>query len=277
MLRVRGVAGAFIRPRCGYKVGQCALFSEGAPEGGDKRVLILEKALSHVHEHGWSERALAQAAVDIGLPPLSHKIVERGPAEIVELFLRKKRDFVNSSLVAGDSTGTDGGARQEAEEIVEGEVVDESHKVNDEGVKEKDMLFKAIEGHMEYIMPYASSWPSALALMLGPEQVLHSTQLAADLADDLVEYAGLHPTRSDWYTDRAILFSIYSSTQLFLLTDKSEGYVETRRFLESALDRYYEVKESGVDPSALASAGFTAMQSVLGTALSSQGPPWSRK
>ena len=56
----------------------------------DKREQILEKALCHVHELGWSEKALAQASVDIGLPPLSHTIVERGPAEIVELFMRKK-------------------------------------------------------------------------------------------------------------------------------------------------------------------------------------------
>lgn len=276
MLGVKGIARLFSRRSIVCRTATYAFSSEGMPEGGDKRALILEKALSHVHEHGWSERALARASVDIGLPPLSHKIVERGPAEIVELFLRKKRDHVNSFLAGGAVASAGDGS----EEVVEGEVVDEASKVHDGGVKEKDMLYKAIEGHMEYIMPYTSSWPSALALMLGPEQVLHSTKLAGDLADDLVDYAGLQPTRSDWYTDRAILFSIYSSTQLFLLTDKSEGFSETKRFLETSIDRYYEVKESGVDPSALISAGFMAAQSMLGNAMSqaSQGSaPWQQK
>lgn len=235
----------------------------GSPEVG-KRELILEKALCHVHELGWSEKALAQASVDVGLPPLSHKVVERGPAEIVELFLRKKRDHVNSALSSAKSPA----GIAVAEEEVEAEVVAGDSSTYDEGVKEKDMLYKAIEGHMEYIMPYASSWPSALALLLGPEQVLHTTQLVADLADDLVDYAGLQPTRSDWYTDRAILFSIYSSTQLYLLADKSEDYIDTKKFLESSVDRYYEMREKGMDPATLMSVGIVTAQSFLGKAMS---------
>ena len=219
------------------------------------REKLLEAALGHVHELGWSEKALAQAAVDVGLPPLSHRLIERGPAEIVELFMHKKREHVNKMLAADSECEAPEG-EAEAEGEAEGEA--EAKAADGQGGK----LYLAIEGHMEYITPHISSWPSALALMMSPEQVPHSTKLAAALADDLVQYAGLSPTRSDWYTDRAMLLSLYTSTQLFLLSDQSEDKVETKRFLEQAINKYSAIKNN-TNASTLMQAGVFGLQSVM--------------
>ena len=221
--------------------------------------MVLEAALGHVAEHGWSEKALAQAAIDVGLPPLGHRIIERGAAEIVELFMHKKREHVNNLLAAESESEAKG------EEL--GEVEPEAESASESIEKGEDMLYRAIEGHMEFIMPHLSTWPSALALMMSPEQVPHSAKLAAALADDLVQYAGLSPTRSDWYTDRAMLLSLYTSTQLFLLSDQSEDKQDTKRFLREAISKYSEVKNND-SASTLMRAGVFGLQSAVTSVLS---------
>ena len=139
-----------------------------------------------------------------------------------------------------------------------------------DGVDEK--LYRAIEGHMEYIMPHLSRWPSALALMMSPEQVPYSAKLAATLAEDLVQYAGLNPTRTDWYTDRAMLLSLYTSTQLYLLSDQSEHKQDTKRFLREAIRKYSDIKNN-VNASTLMQAGVFGLRSVVTSAMAHVATP----
>ena len=43
-------------------------------------------------------------------------------------------------------------------------------------------------------------------------------------------------TKMDWYYKRYKLVSIITATELFMLTDKSQGFSETYGFLQRALD-----------------------------------------
>lgn len=76
----------------------------------------------------------------------------------------------------------------------------------------------------------------ALAIMAQPSYVPASLKELAQLSDDVWFLAGDVSVDPSWYTKRASLSAIYASTELFMTTDRSEGFRETRRFLRRRLE-----------------------------------------
>lgn len=58
----------------------------------------------------------------------------------------------------------------------------------------------------------------------------------AKLADEIWFLAGDQSVDSSWYTKRASLSAIYSSTELYMTQDKSSDFVETEQFLDNRLE-----------------------------------------
>ncbi len=58
---------------------------------------------------------------------------------------------------------------------------------------------------------------------------LHELSL---LSDEIWYLSGDTSVDSSWYTKRASLSAIYASTELFMTTDKSPNYNDTREFLD---------------------------------------------
>ena len=203
---------------------------EDASGSESMRQQIVEKALGYVPTMGWTEAALAQAATDFGLPPLNHRIVSRGPVEMVDLFLAKKRIHVKEFMVA-------------ASLAQEGEVEDEGIQDGDEADNSNDdMVYKAIEAHLDFIAPYVPSWPSAISLMIHPDELPRLLELSSEVAGDLCEYADIKAARTDWYTERALLLSVFASTELYMLTDQSDGFKDTKDFLKRSLVKRSELR-----------------------------------
>lgn len=254
-------------PRCSVRL--CSATAASNSFDGDLRSQIVAHALSLVTVHGWTEKCLAQATMDMGLPALSYRVVERGPVEIVEHFLREKRKFVNEAMDEYLSTANISEHFRDSEEPVK---EDDSSKTGDEKIAEESkdfspdaILQRAIELHIDYLAPHNASWPSAMALLVNPQQIPYSTELALDVAGDLVEYSGLKPMRSDWYTERALLMAVYSSTELFMLSDTSEDFKETRRFLAASLKKRKSLKDA--DLQAMMSSSGQLMQSIVQMAM----------
>ena len=57
----------------------------------------------------------------------------------------------------------------------------------------------------------------------------------ARLSDEIWFLAGDTSVDTSWYTKRATLSAIYSSTEIFMTGDTSAGFVETERFLDRRL------------------------------------------
>jgi hypothetical protein len=64
-----------------------------------------------------------------------------------------------------------------------------------------------------------------------PGNVLEALRLRAVLVDELCHGAGLASADMSWYGDRAMLGAVYSSAELFLLTDGSPELADTWQFL----------------------------------------------
>jgi hypothetical protein len=84
---------------------------------------------------------------------------------------------------------------------------------------------------LELTLPFVSSWPQALSVQAQPGNVLEALRLRAVLVDELCHGAGLASADMSWYGDRAMLGAVYSSAELFLLTDGSPELADTWQFL----------------------------------------------
>lgn len=174
----------------------------------DIRLKILECSLQHVNRLGWHDDAITQAIADLHLPPMSQGILERGPVDLLEYFLTQKRIQVRKVMSSNQSQTSD----------------TQSSSIP----TSTDPLYKAISSHLDIIKPYIHTWPSAMALLADPRHIDITVTLAYDVVNDLCEFSGIESSRFDWYSERALLLMVYSSTELYMLTDKSENLDETK-------------------------------------------------
>lgn len=71
--------------------------------------------------------------------------------------------------------------------------------------------------------------------MAQPSFVPESLRELAKLCDEIWFLVGDTSVDPSWYTKRASLSAVYASTELFMTTDRSEGFLETRKFLRRRL------------------------------------------
>ena len=96
--------------------------------------------------------------------------------------------------------------------------------------------------------------------MAQPSHVPASVKELAALSDEIWFLAGDTAVDSSWYTKRATLSMVYSSSELFMTNDHSPDFVETGKFLDRRLE---EVKTVGGTLGSIGQwVGFTASAGV---------------
>jgi ubiquinone biosynthesis protein COQ9 len=68
--------------------------------------------------------------------------------------------------------------------------------------------------------------------MAQPSNIPTSIFELSSLADEIWFLAGDTSVDTSWYTKRASLSAIYAATEIFMTTDKSSHYNDTREFLD---------------------------------------------
>lgn len=96
--------------------------------------------------------------------------------------------------------------------------------------------------------------------MAQPSYVPQSLKELALLADEILYLAGDVSVDPTWYTKRASLSAAYAAAELFMTTDQSPGFRETRAFLRRRLDE--AAQAGGAVRSAGEWLGFTASAAV---------------
>jgi len=92
--------------------------------------------------------------------------------------------------------------------------------------------------------------------MAQPSYVPASLGELARLADDIWFLAGDEAVDTSWYTKRASLSAVYAAAELFMTTDRTPDYRDTRDFLRR---RFGETQELGGYARSLGQwVGFTA-------------------
>lgn len=190
---------------------------------------------------GWTQECIVKAVLDLGLPPLTHRVLGRGPVEVVEFFIDKKRAFARERVAKlraewNNRNYTSADANSSSDNSGETSDAHDSHSfhkttqnIHDQPGPDVDTILQvAIEAHIDYIYPYAHTWASALSTFADPSQASYAVTTALQLADDIVSMSDIQASRGDWYTERLLATMLYSSTELFMLTDTSENLQDTK-------------------------------------------------
>ncbi|KAK4675610.1 Ubiquinone biosynthesis protein coq9, mitochondrial [Podospora pseudoanserina] len=197
--------------------------------------LLTTALTSHIPTHGFTLPSLTLAARDLSLLDISPSFLGPSPvARLIHFHLYTTRTTLpslasqHSDLLSGLS------------------------------VSEKFELLTWLR--LKQNEPIIQHWQQALAVMAQPFQVPVAVRELAMLADEIYYLAGDKSVDPSWYTKRAALSGIYAAAELFMTTDKSEGFQETRRFLRRRLQEAEEL--GGAVRSVGEWVGFTASAGV---------------
>ncbi|KAI0495078.1 hypothetical protein KFK09_025225 [Dendrobium nobile] len=202
----------------------------------DEQARVLRAALSHVPRLGWSDSALISGARDIGVSPSIVGSFPRKEAALVEFFM----DDCLQKLI---------------DRIDSGEVFNE--------LILSDRLVKLIRIRLEMQVPYISKWPQALSIQAQPMNLPTSLKQRTALVDEIWHAAGDKGSDIDWYVKRTVLGGIYSTSEVYMITDDSPEYQSTWNFLEHRIKDAFELQKSVQEAAYLAEAIGTSMGSSI--------------
>lgn len=86
--------------------------------------------------------------------------------------------------------------------------------------------------HRPYILPVDLTYEQALALIAQPSNLPTFIAELSSLSDEIWFLSGDISVDTSWYTKRATLSTIYVATELFMTTDKSTEFADTREFMD---------------------------------------------
>lgn len=169
------------------------------------RDAILDAAITHVPFDGWGREAAIRGAEDVGLDA----------AAAMRAFPDGARDMITWHLRQAD--------RRMAEALTELDLG---------SMKIRDRIATAVRVRLEQNAPHREAIRKAMAFLALPQNAPLAAQALYRTVDEMWFQAG--DTATDWnfYSKRALLAGVYSSTVLFWLNDNSEDFADTWAFLD---------------------------------------------
>ncbi|KAK7265457.1 hypothetical protein RJT34_33077 [Clitoria ternatea] len=196
----------------------------------DQQTRVLQASLPYVMKLGWTEAALIAGARDVGLSPSIVGSFSRKESALVEYFMD---DCLQRLVDKVDS--------------------DESLK----NLTPSDCISKLIRFRLEMQAPYISTWPQALSIQAQPANVPTSFKQRAMVVDEIWHAAGDSASDIHWYAKRTVLGGIYSTTEIYMLTDSSPDFRDTWAFLDTRVKDAFDLRKTIQEARYLAEA-FTA-------------------
>lgn len=164
---------------------------------------------AHAAFDGWTEKALARAAAELGVPADRARLAfPGGAAQMVDGWF----DALDKAMVDAFPP----------ERIA--------------GLKVRERIRDLILFRLEAAAPHREALRRALAVLAMPQNALEAARLAWRSADRIWRLAGDDATDFNHYSKRAILIGVYGSTSLVFLDDESEDFADTRAFLDRRID-----------------------------------------
>jgi ubiquinone biosynthesis protein COQ9 len=169
------------------------------------RDAIMDAAIAHVPFDGWGREAAIRGAEDIGLDA----------AAAMRAFPDGARDMIAWHLRMAD--------RRMAEALAEMDLA---------SMKIRERIATAVRVRLEQNAQHREAIRKAMAFLALPQNAPMAAQALYRTVDEMWFQAG--DTATDWnfYSKRALLAGVYSSTVLFWLNDKSEDFRDTWAFLD---------------------------------------------
>ena len=178
------------------------------PERSAARDAALAAMLPHVADLGWSHAALRLGLVDIGADPLDAEVLfAGGTAEWVEAWI----DLEDRRMAAAMA----------------------EHDLAALGLPGRGRLAVALR--LGGMRPHRAAVRRAVGVLALPGMARTATRALARTVDAIWFAAGDRSADWAWYSKRAILAAIYTSTLLFWLHEDGEDDAATLAFLDRRL------------------------------------------
>ncbi len=197
--------------------------AETTPGGGpqaarDKlarqRRSLLEAALRHVPFDGWTWTAIDAGARDLALAPgEAARLFPGGPLELIRAFSSEADRRMLESLEGLDL----------------------------HAMKIRDKVAAGVRARLEAVAAHREAVRSGLTFFSLPQNAATGLSCLYRTVDAIWYAAGDRATDYNFYTKRALLSGVYSSTLLFWLNDKSEDYAATWAFLDRRIAEVLKV------------------------------------
>ena len=183
----------------------------------DVKQQLLDAALNHVAFDGWGDATFEAAAQDAGIAPDAARLAcPRGGVDLAIAYHRR-----------GDALMLARYAREDLSALRYSEKVCALLRFRLEAVSDKEAVRR---GTTLFTLPHLAG---------------DGAKLIWGTADAIWNALGDTSTDSNWYSKRATLSAVYSSTVLFWLGDQSDDHADTWAFLERRIDdvmRFEKVK-----------------------------------
>ncbi|GMI22567.1 hypothetical protein TeGR_g537, partial [Tetraparma gracilis] len=186
------------------------------------RASLLSSGLSHVPSLGWGPCSLVAATSDLGLPPSAHTLA-LPPASLAPLAGGGRAPLVHHHMAQCNTK-----LRELREELLP--------SWQAQALPDSDRRAHLLRSRLLMNGPFvlAGNWDEAMAVgALPPQAGETATHLGEMLA--VVQGAGGALSPLEAHAERAALGAAYVASELFMLSDGSEGFEDTGRFLDERL------------------------------------------
>jgi len=177
---------------------------------------VLDAALEEVFNHGWSMTAVTAAVQKLGYPAVTAGLVD-SPDQLVMHHIKSSNKKLDAWMEAEVAKLTYGGKRLPIFKFV------------------RDCIVERLSMNIPFME--AGLWTEAVARVCqSPSGVCQGVEAWQEVCDDIWWRAGDNSHDMNWYTKRLSLAAVMTSTDIFMIQDTSENYVETWKFLDRRLD-----------------------------------------
>ena len=185
------------------------------------RESILSASLKFVPGYGWTKHAVEAGTESLGYPTVTAGVISDPDISLIHYHYR----VANEKLI----------------KLMKKEI--EEQKASGQEVNVTQFLKKSIKQRLKMNVPYMSRWAEALAIMTYPQNAPTSLNLGLELVDSMWHVGGDTNVDVSWYTKRLILLGIYKTTELAMMQDQSDGYLDTWAFLDRRFDDSKNLQE----------------------------------
>ncbi|KNE57961.1 rpsU-divergently transcribed protein [Allomyces macrogynus ATCC 38327] len=182
------------------------------PEGADIneiRQQLLRTALQLVPEYSFTDKTITEAAKLHEYPSTLRGLAPNGARDVIEVLFEDGIEHVRQAHA---------------------ELLEQSGEKKPGMTKVVTHLSRA---RLEYMIPYIRQWPDAVQLLAHPTNVPFALHHLHKLVDEMWHLAGDKSFDTNYYSKRALLAGVYTSTELFMTKDQSPGFEQTWEFLNA--------------------------------------------
>ncbi|SFS95406.1 ubiquinone biosynthesis protein COQ9 [Sulfitobacter marinus] len=176
---------------------------------------LLDAALMHVPFDGWSETTFQAAIADTGIDStVARAVCPRGSVDLAVAYHKR-----------GDALMID---RMNAEDLSE--------------MKYRDKIAAMVRFRLEAVTDKEVVRRGTTLFAL-PQHASDGAKLVWGTCDAIWDALGDTSDDVNWYTKRATLSAVYSSTVLYWLGDTSDGHQATWEFLDRRIDNVMQIEK----------------------------------